>query len=96
MDDLIDRLRSVKWEVTDDGDRMSDDPTHKCVFVDMRPDDFRALLDEAAAALEATQMGLRYAVRVWVLADEIEWSEAEIDEAVERIIGYAKKEARNG
>lgn len=51
--------------------------------------------DEAADALEAAQMGLRYAVRVWVLADEIEWSEAEIDEAVERIIGYAKKEQPN-
>lgn len=54
------------------------------------------LLLEAADALEEVQMGLRYAVQVWVLADEIEWSEAEIDEAVERIIGYAKKEARNG
>lgn len=50
---LIERLRTVKWEVTNDGDRMPDDPTHKCVFVDMRPDDFRALLHEAASALEA-------------------------------------------
>jgi len=53
VDDLIERLRAVKWEVTDDCGRMPDDPTHKCVFVDMRPDDFRALLREAAAALEA-------------------------------------------
>nr|DAL53116.1 MAG TPA_asm: hypothetical protein [Caudoviricetes sp.] len=54
------------------------------------------LLLEAANAIEASQMGLRYAVQVWVLADELEWSEAEIDEAVERVIGYAKKKARNG
>jgi hypothetical protein len=55
MTDLIERLRSVKWEVTDDCGRMPDDPTHKCVFVDMRPADFRALLREAAAALEAAR-----------------------------------------
>jgi hypothetical protein len=57
MNDLIERLRSVKWEVIDEGDRMPvpDDPTHKCVFVDMRPDDFRALLREAAAAIEAAR-----------------------------------------
>lgn len=48
--------------------------------------------DQLAAALEAAQMGLRYAVRVWVLSDEIEWSEAEIDEVVESIISDAKKE----
>jgi len=53
--DLIERLRAVKWEVTDDCGRMPDDPTHECVFVDMRPDDFRALLREAAAALEAVR-----------------------------------------
>jgi len=53
VDDLIERLRAVEWEETDDCGRMPDDPTHKCVFVDMRPDDFRALLREAAAALEA-------------------------------------------
>ncbi|MBX6381464.1 MAG: hypothetical protein IRZ07_00615 [Microbispora sp.] len=41
VNDLVERLRSVKWEVTDDCGRMPDDPTHKCVFVDMRPDDFR-------------------------------------------------------
>ena len=58
--DLIERLRSVKWEVTDDGDRMPDDHTHKCVFVDMRPDDFRDLLREAAAALEAASAATRY------------------------------------
>ena len=55
MNDLIERLRAVKWEVIDEDDRMPDDPTHKCVFVDMRPDDFRALLREAAAALEAAR-----------------------------------------
>ena len=55
MNELIERLRSVKWEVADDGDRMPDDPTHKCVFVDMRPDEFQALLREAAGALEAAR-----------------------------------------
>lgn len=55
MDELIERLRAVKWEVTDDCGRMPDDPTHKCVFVDMRPEDFRALLREAADALEAAR-----------------------------------------
>lgn len=62
------------------------------------PDTSRALLaerDQLAAALEAAQMGLRYAVRVWVLSDEIEWSEEEIDEAVEGIISDAKKAAPN-
>lgn len=53
--DLIERLRAVEWEETDECDRMPDDPTHKCVFVDMRPDDFRALLREAAAALRAVR-----------------------------------------
>ena len=53
------------------------------------------LLLEAADSLEEVQMGLRYAVQVWVLADEIEWSETEIDEAVERILGYAKEVDRN-
>jgi hypothetical protein len=52
-----------------------------------------AEIERLREALEAAQMGLRYAVRVWVLSDEIEWSRTEIDEAVERIIGYAKKEA---
>jgi len=88
---LSERLRAVKWEVTHDGDRMPSDPDYECVFVDMRPDDFRALLREAADALEAAQMGLRYAVRVWVLSDEIVWSEEEIDETVESIISDAKK-----
>jgi len=59
VDDLIERLRAVKWEVTDDCSRMPDDPTHKCVFVDMRPEDFRALLREAAAALESARETLR-------------------------------------
>ena len=48
-------------------------------------DRLNAIADEFAAALEAAQMGLRYAVRVWVLSDEIKWSEAEIDEVVESI-----------
>lgn len=55
MNELIEKLRSVKWEVIDDGDRMPDDPTHECVFVDMRPADFIALLTEAADALEAAR-----------------------------------------
>jgi hypothetical protein len=59
VNDLIERPRSVKWEVTADCDRMPDDPTHKCVFVDMRPDDFRALLREAADALEAAREDAR-------------------------------------
>ena len=66
---MIERLRAVKWEVIDEGDRMPDDPTHKCVFVDMRPDDFRALLREAAAALEAA----REDVCVSLVAD-IRWA----------------------
>ena len=59
MTDLIERLRAVKWEVTDDCGRMPDDPTHKCVFVDMRPDEFQALLREAAGALEAAREDAR-------------------------------------
>lgn len=55
MNDLIERLRSVEWEEADDCGRMPDDPTAKCVFVDMRPADFRALLSEAADALEAAR-----------------------------------------
>ena len=93
MTDLIERLRAVKWEVTDDGDRMPDDPTHKCVFVDMRPDDFRALLREAADALEAAREDAeRYR---WLRDREIpEWLDlwhqnpdridAAIDEAMEK------------
>ena len=53
MDDLIERLRAVKWEVNDDCGRMPDDPTHKCVFVDMRPADFRALIEFMAGRLVA-------------------------------------------
>jgi hypothetical protein len=53
--DLIERLRSVQWGMVLDGDRAEDDPAAKCVFVDMRPDDFEALLTEAAAALEAAR-----------------------------------------
>ena len=52
VDDLIERLRAVKWEEVYDDDRIPDDPTHKCVLVDMRPDDFRALLRETADALD--------------------------------------------
>src|SRR5690606_26745326 len=55
VNELIESLRAVKWEVTDDCSRMPDDPTHECVFVDMRPEDFRALLREAADALEAAR-----------------------------------------
>lgn len=51
--------------------------------------------DQLAAALAEAQHGLRYAVRVWVLSDEIAWSEAKIDEVVERIIGDAQKEVGN-
>jgi len=32
VDDLIERLRAVKWEEVYDDDRMPDDPTHKCVL----------------------------------------------------------------
>ena len=56
---------------------------------------FYANTQRLAAALEEAQMGLRYAVRVFVLSDEIEWSEEKIDEVVESIISDAKKEARN-
>lgn len=55
MDDLVERLRAVKWEPTDDAERMPDDPTLECVHVDMRPADFLALLAEAADALEAAR-----------------------------------------
>ena len=55
MDDLIERLRAVKWEEIDDGGWMTDDQTHLCVFVDMRPAEFEALLREAADALEAAR-----------------------------------------
>jgi len=54
-DDLIERLRSVKWDVISDGDRAPGDPTRECVFVDMRPAEFEALLAEAADALEAAR-----------------------------------------
>ncbi len=57
--------------------------------------DLLAERDALADALDAAQMGLRYAARVWVLSDDIERSEAEIDEAVESIISDAKKEASN-
>ena len=55
MNDLIEKLRSVQWGMVLDGDRAEDDPAAKCVFVDMRPDDFEALLTEAAAAIEAAR-----------------------------------------
>ena len=66
VNDLIERLRS-EAEIAD------------------RPGQYyrlNALADELAAAFEEMQRGLRYAVRVWVLSDEIEWSEAEIDDEV--------------
>lgn len=53
------------------------------------------LLEEAAAVLEAAQMGLHCALRVLKLADETEWREADIVEAVEYLIGYAIEEAGN-
>lgn len=53
------------------------------------------LLAEAAAVLEAAQMGLRYALRAWAPADEIDWREAEIVEAAEYVIGYAIEELYN-
>ena len=52
-------------------------------------------LREARQMIRDLRMGLRYAVRVWVLSDEIAWSEAKIDEVVERIIGDAKEDAGN-
>ena len=67
-------------------------------FVAMNRNTVLALLDEIerlAMALNAYQMGLRYAVRVWVLSDEIVWSEETIDDVVENIIDSAKKEAGN-
>lgn len=54
---------------------------------------FYANAQRLVAALEDAKLGLRYAVRVWVLSDEIKWSEEKIDEVVESIIGDAKKEA---
>jgi len=59
VNDLIERLRAVQWEEADDCDRMPDDPTRECVFVDMQPDDFEALLNEAADALEAAREDAR-------------------------------------
>lgn len=78
VDESIERLRSEA--------EISDRPGQY--------DRLNALADEFAAAFEEMQMGLRYAVRVWVLSDEIEWSEAEIDEVVESIIGDATDQAR--
>jgi hypothetical protein len=57
---------------------------------------FYANTQRLVAALEAAQTGLRYVVRVYVLSDEIKWSEEKIDEVVESIISDAKKEAGNG
>ena len=59
-------------------------------------DELNSLQAEIAslrAALEAAKTGLRYVVRVYVLSDEIKWSEEKIDEVVESIISDAKKEA---
>ena len=88
MSNLIERLRA---RLT--AERAAPETGHNAA--DRERAELIRLLREAATAIEEAQMGLRYAVQVWVLADEIEWIEAEIDEAVERIIGYAKKEARN-
>ena len=73
MTDLIERLRAVEWEEIDDGDRTPDDPAHECVFVDMRPADFRALLREAADALEAAREDAeRYR---WLRENCVVWAE---------------------
>ena len=48
--------------------------------------------DHLVSALEDARLGLRYVVRVYVLSDEIKWSEEKIDEVVEDIIADAKKE----
>src|SRR5690606_33371853 len=64
-----------------------------CADSDMVPmEKVMHLLTEAAEALEDARLGLRYVVRVWVLSDEIVWSEEKIDEVVEDIIADAKKE----
>lgn len=53
--DLIERLRKLRdcAEETDDAEIVDDDP--RCVFVPMLPEDFDALLREAADALEAAR-----------------------------------------
>jgi hypothetical protein len=74
MNELIERLRAVQWDEVDNCDRTPDDPTHKCVFVDMRPAEFQALLREAAAALEAAREDarvLRQALKK--VAQSLEW-----------------------
>lgn len=89
MNDLIEKLRAVEWEETDDCGRMPDDPTHKCVFVDMRPDDFRALLrEDADTALSGGPDNDRanVAVATATLQAEIEALRAE----VERLSRYYK------
>lgn len=77
---LIERLRSVQWGMVLDGDRAEDDPAAKCVFVDMRPDEFEALLREAAAALEAAQAerdAMREALKD--ADNELDWLDEDVD-----------------
>ena len=108
MDDLVERLRAVKWEPTDDAERMPDDPTLECVHVDMRPAEFQAMMTEAAAALEAAREDAeRYrwlrsldgacdaaaCVQFNIGFDWIEQHGAELDAAIDQARG---KEARNG
>jgi hypothetical protein len=85
VDELIERLRSVKWEVLDDAERMPSDPAHECVFVDMRPADFRALLREAAAALEAARVD----------AERYRWLRDPCS-GVERVIFYCRGDYGRG
>ena len=95
MIDRYERIRAVITFCDKCGCDLLDNGLHpvSCPYCRIR--ELLAERDQLAAALEAAQMGLRYAVRVWVLSDEIAWSEEEIDEVVERIIGDAKKEAGN-
>lgn len=65
---------------------------HRAALCELLTEELR----EARQMIRDLRMGLRYAVRVWVLSDEIKWSEAEIDAAVERIIGDAKATGQEG
>ena len=85
--------RGYGWiePLTDPGDSLIEDYVARRIC-----DELNALQDEIASlrvALEQAQTGLRYVVRVYVLSDEIKWSEEKIDEVVESIISDAKKEA---
>lgn len=71
MDELIRKLEAMldNAEETDDGERMSDDPDLRCVFVDMRPDDFHDLIVQAAAELRR----VREAQTTWEVHVNDEW-----------------------